>query len=68
MWLDCYVTKVFIETVLIIPIMLALCLMLSENFYAQNYVGIIGLALPLTSLIMTEPEKLGLICISTLIF
>ena len=29
----------------IVPIMLALCLMLSETYYAQNYAGIIGLGL-----------------------
>ena len=27
----------------ILPIMLALCLMLSETYYAQNYAGMIGL-------------------------
>ena len=30
----------------IFPIMLALFSMLSETYYAQNYVGIIGLGLP----------------------
>ena len=30
------------------PIMLALCVMLSETYYAQNYAGIIGLQLGLT--------------------
>ena len=29
----------------IIPIMLALCLMLSVTYYAQNYAGIIGWSL-----------------------
>ena len=29
----------------IFPIMLALCLMLSKTYYAQNYAGIIGLGL-----------------------
>ena len=28
------------------PIMLALCLMLSVTYYAQNYAGIIGWSLP----------------------
>ena len=29
----------------ILPIMLALCLMLSATYYAQNYAGIIGASL-----------------------
>ena len=33
------------DIMLIIPIMLALCLMLSKTYYAQNYAGIIGLGL-----------------------
>ena len=35
-------TKVFIKTILksLLPIMLALCLMFSETYHAQNYAGI----------------------------
>ena len=38
-------TKVFIKTVLksFLPIVLALCLMLSETYYAQNHADIIDL-------------------------
>ena len=45
-WLDYLIINVSIKTVLkIFPIMLAiaLCLVLSETYYAQNYSGIIGL-------------------------
>ena len=34
----------------ILPIMLALCLMLSGTYYAQNYGGIIGLGLTLSTI------------------
>ena len=40
------ITEDFIKSVFKnLPIMLALCLMLSETYYAQNYAGIIGLGL-----------------------
>ena len=46
LWPDYCITKVFIRTVLkIFPIMLALCTILSETYYAQNYAGILGLGL-----------------------
>ena len=32
-----------------LPTMLALCLMLSETYYPQNYAGIIGLGLSMSS-------------------
>ena len=41
LWLHYYITEDFIKTFKILPIMLALCLILSETYYA----GIIGLGL-----------------------
>ena len=35
---------------IIIPIMLALCLMLSSTYYAKNYAGMIGQGLPYSRL------------------
>ena len=35
----------YFQLIKILPIMLALCLMLSGTYYAKNYAGIIGLAL-----------------------
>ena len=37
--------KPFYKTFKIVPIMLALCLMLLETYYAQNYAGILDLGL-----------------------
>ena len=37
--------KPFYKTFKILPITLALCLMLLETYYAQNYAGILGLGL-----------------------
>ena len=42
LWGNCALHK-------ILPIMLALCLMLLPSFYAQNYAGIIGSSLKLSS-------------------
>ena len=42
---DYYIKKLFIKILKILPIMLALCSMLSETYYAQNYGGIMGLGL-----------------------
>ena len=39
-------TNITINLFYILPIMLALCLMLSLTHYAQNYAGIIGASLP----------------------
>ena len=38
----------------IFPIMLALCLMLSLTYYAQNYAGIIGWSLPVAVAFVTR--------------
>ena len=51
------------DTKLSLPIMLALCLMLSQTYYVQNYAGIIGLGLLPTSHIILFIELLNpLIC------
>ena len=42
---DYFITKFYEDYYKIFPIMLALCLILSETYYAQNYAGIIGLGL-----------------------
>ena len=45
--------RIFSILKIIIPIMLALCLMLSGTYYAKNYAGIIGRGL---SLIIELPK------------
>ena len=45
LWLLATSQKFYKECFKIFPIMLALCPMLSETYYAQNYAGIIGLGL-----------------------
>ena len=44
-WPDYHITIFYKDCFKIFPIMLALYLMLSETYYAQNYAGIIGLGL-----------------------
>ena len=44
---DCSITVIFFLRIfsilkIIIPIMLALCLMLSDTYYAENYASIVG--------------------------
>ena len=43
--LDYYITKFYKDCFKILSIMLALCLMISMTYYAQNYAGTIGLGL-----------------------
>ena len=55
--IDCSIRvyQSFVAILKIFPIMLALCLMLSVTYYAQNYAGIIGWSLTGTpSVIVTS--------------
>ena len=45
---DCLI-RIYQSFVAIFPIMLALCLMLSVTYYAQNYAAIIGWSLQVTT-------------------
>ena len=46
--------RIFSILKIIIPIMLALCLMLSGTYYAKNYAGIIGRGLVHVNFIILE--------------
>ena len=54
--------RIFSILKIIIPIMLALCLMLSDTYYAKNYAGIIGrgLLMRVRVLVFTPVESDGI--------